>query len=377
MPIVLVLFITSAVFISMKGSRVLGTLFAIELGASPFAIGMLFALHGLCALLFSVYVGRIADRIDNRVLLYWGLGGLTATMSLPYFMPVLPVLYIAVFLGGIANMLIVVASQNLIGLLSAPEQRTRNFSYYSLSESLGGVAGPVMVGIAIDAFSHATSFVFMALTIALAGVALVVRRSSLPHVVREAGRKEQRAMSDLLRVPALRNALITNGLVMAGLDLFTVYMPVYAHGIGLSATVIGLILGAFGVAAFITRLAIPPLSRRFGERALLVGAFALAAFVFIWIPLTVHPLLLGLAAFVLGLGLGCGQPLSMILTYNAAPPGRSAEAMAMRFSVSSGSHVFIPPLFGVIGSGLGMAPIFWTCAVLLAAGSFINRRKKS
>jgi hypothetical protein len=95
---------------------------------------------------------------------------------------------------------------------------------------------------------------------------------------------------------------------------------------------------------------------------------------FVTFPLTTNALLLGAAAFVLGLGLGCGQPLSMILAFNAAPAGRSAEGIAMRLAVSYGAHVVIPPVFGVIGTGLGLAPIFWTCAVLLAGGSFLNRR---
>lgn len=110
---------------------------------------------------------------------------------------------------------------------------------------------------------------------------------------------------------------------------------------------------------------------------MLSAALALSVFAFLSFPLTHSPLLLGVAAFVLGLGLGCGQPLSMILAFNAAPPGRSAEAIAMRLAVSYGAHVVIPPLFGAIGASLGIAPIFWTCAMLLGGGSILNRRRKN
>jgi len=93
-----------------------------------------------------------------------------------------------------------------------------------------------------------------------------------------------------------------------------------------------------------------------------------------WLPAAAgHPLALAAAAFVLGLGLGCGQPLSMILSFNAAPPGRSAEAIAMRLAVSYGAHVVIPPVFGVVGAATGLAPIFWTCAVLLCGGAANSR----
>jgi predicted MFS family arabinose efflux permease len=180
-------------------------------------------------------------------------------------------------------------------------------------------------------------------------------------------------MMDLLRVPALRRVLLTNGIVMTGLDLFSLYMPVYAHVLGLSASTIGMIVGAFGLAGMVTRLAIPALTRKLGERGLLAIALTVSATAFVTFPLTTSPALLAGAAFVLGLGLGCGQPLTMILAYNASPPGRSAEGIAMRLAVSYGTHVFLPPAFGAIGSAFGLAPVFWTCAVLLGGGALLNR----
>jgi hypothetical protein len=108
----------------------------------------------------------------------------------------------------------------------------------------------------------------------------------------------------------------------------------------------------------------------------LSGALVLSAVAFASVPLTSNALLLGIAAFVLGLGLGCGQPLTMILSFNAAPPGRAAEAIAMRLSVSYGAHIVIPPVFGTVGAVLGLAPIFWTCALLLGGGAAITRPKR-
>ncbi|MDP2238585.1 MAG: MFS transporter [Burkholderiales bacterium] len=375
MPITLVLILSSATFVSMKGSRVLMTLFAVDLGAGPLGTGLLFALYGLVPFLLVVSAGRIADRFDNRVLMYWGLGGFTASLVLPFAFPGLTMLYIVAPLTGFTTMLFVVATQNLVGMHSSLETRTKNFSYYSLGESSATIIGPVFVGLAIDGFSHPVTFLFLALFTAGCGVLLVTKRGALPDSPRSWETQSPRSMKDMLQLPAMRNALLTNGVVMAGLDLFNLYMPVYGHGIGLSATTIGLILGSFGAAAFIIRLAIPAVTARWGERPMLSAALALSVVAFVSFPLTSSPLLLGVAAFVLGLGLGCGQPLSMVLAFNAAPQGRSAEAIAMRLAVSYGAHVVIPPLFGVIGVSLGIAPIFWTCAMLMGGGSLLNRRQ--
>ena len=374
MPLVLILSVSSIIFISMKGSRILMTLYAVDMGAGPFEIGILFALYGLFPFLLAVAAGRLADRFDNRVLMYWGLGTYTISLALPYFFPSLLILYIAAPLWGFTSMLWVVATQNLVGVLSSNETRTQNFSYYSLGESTGSVLGPITVGLAIDALSHPPAFLIMAIIPALCGVAIVVKRHTIPHTaVATTATQTPRNMKDLLALPAMRNALLTNAAVMAGLDLFNLYMPIYGHSLGFSATTIGLIMGAFGAAAFLTRLAIPPITRHYGERAMLAGALALSAVAFMAFPLTTSAVLLAAASFALGLGLGCGQPLSMILAFNAGPPGRSAEAISMRLAVSYGAHVIVPPAFGVIGAAMGVAPIFWTCAMIMGGGTWLNR----
>lgn len=377
MPLVLILSVSSIIFISMKGSRILMTLYAVHMGAGPLEIGILFALYGLFPFLLAVAAGRLADRFDNRLLMYWGLGTYTISLALPYFFPSLLMLYVAAPLWGFTSMLWVVATQNLVGVLSSNETRTQNFSYYSIGESVGSVLGPITVGLAIDTLSHQPAFLIMAIIPALCGVAIVVKRHTIPHTaVAATAAQAPRNMKDLLALPAMRNALLTNAAVMAGLDLFNLYMPIYGHSLGFSATTIGLIMGAFGAAAFITRLAIPPITRRYGERAMLAGALALSAVAFMTFPLTTSAVLLAAASFALGLGLGCGQPLSMILAFNAGPPGRSAEAISMRLAVSYGAHVIIPPAFGVIGAAMGVAPIFWTCAMIMGSGTWLNRPVK-
>lgn len=377
MPINFVLLLSSALFVSLKGSRVLVTLFAVDLGASPLEVSVLFALHGLFPLLLAVSAGRIADRYDNRILIYCGLGGYATSLSLPFFFPALTTMYFSVALGGLTSMMFVVATQNLVGQLSDGNTRTRNFSRYSLGESIASVAGPVFVGWAIDHFRHPLTFLCLALFSASWMVVAYARHDRVPPGVRPESAPAGASGKGLLSNRALRAALLTNSVVMMGLDLFNLYVPVYARSLGFSATTIGFVVGAFGVAGFITRLAIPPITARYGERRMLAAALVVSAVAFLSFPLMHTPVPLAASAFLLGLGLGCGQPLSMILAFNAAPAGRSAEALAMRLAVSYGAHVVIPPVFGALGTTLGLAPVFWTCAMLLGGGSYLNRAPKS
>ena len=76
-----------------------------------------------------------------------------------------------------------------------------------------------------------------------------------------------------------------------------------------------------------------------------------------------------LAAFVMGLGLGCGQPLTMMITYNRSPSGRAGEANGLRQMANNVTHMIIPLIFGALGSAIGMGPVFWANSAVLVAGA--------
>ena len=376
-PIAFVLLLTSVFFIAMKGNRIVVTLFAVDLGAGPLQTGILFALHGIFPFLLAIRAGRIADRFDNRLLMYWGLGIYAIAMILPFLWPGMMALYLCAAIGGFTSMLFVLATQNYIGTLATPQSRTKYFSYYAIGESAGQVVGPVILGYAIDHWTHPRAFLLLTAVTIVTLIMTYVGRNRLPKFQPKAApAEEQRRMGDLLKLPAMRAALITNAVVMIGWDLFNLYMPVYMRNIGFTATTIGTIMGSYGVAAIITRVAIPPITARWGVQRMIAGALLLAAVGFVFVPGNTAPPMLMLLSFVIGLGVGCGQPLSMTLAYNAAPPGRVAESIAMRLAVSYGAHVFIPTAFGALGSLIGLAPVFWLCAVSLTGGSVMNWRSR-
>jgi nitrate/nitrite transporter NarK len=70
----------------------------------------------------------------------------------------------------------------------------------------------------------------------------------------------------LLSESGLWRVLATSSLVITGVDLFQVYMPIYGHGIGLSASAIGIILAINSLASFVIRIFLPSLIKRFNRR---------------------------------------------------------------------------------------------------------------
>jgi len=359
-----------------KGARVLNTLYALELGAGPFDVGLLLATYALFPLLLAVYAGKVSDRYGVRIPMVSGMAGMTLGVFLPFAWPTLPALYVAAAVTGAGFIFVQVSMQALTGALGTGEARTHNFNLYSLAIATADFVGPVLAGFLIDHRGHVATYLYLSLLnlLALAGLLVLLRR--VPAASKPVDRRQQR-MKDLLQSAELRRIFVTGAVVIGGLDLFQLYFPLYGHSVELSASAIGMVLGAFAAAAFVVRAMIPRLVRQFGEEVTLTYSLFLAAATCVLIPFFSSAVMLGAIAFVLGLGLGLGQPLSVMLTYNHSPAGRAGEALGLRIAINNSIHVMVPPVFGAIGTVLGLASVFWGNSALLALGGYASRRSKT
>lgn len=370
----LIILVTVLTHTSFKGSKVLISLYAIDLGANPFAIGILFSMYSFFPVFLSVYAGKLSDRLGFRWPMLFGACGLMAGLLLPYFLPRIEALYVSAVLIGTCYIFYTVSVQHLIGASGEGHERTRNYSLFSLGVALTSLLGPITAGFAIDYIGHRSTYLLLALFPALPILTLLFLARLLPkHQLRSEPKPEHRVM-DLVRILPLRRALITTGIVETGLEVFNFYLPIYAHSIGFSASQIGLIMGAFALALLLVRILMPILVRRSSEERVLSASLVLAGGACLLFPFVSSFTLLLVMAFLLGLGLGCGSPLSMVLAYNRAPPGRSGEAMGLRQTVNKATEVVVPIIFGSIGTAFGMVPVFWLDAAMLAVGATLMRR---
>lgn len=355
------------------GSKVVLSLLALELGASQFMVGVLAAFYALVPLLLGIYSGRLADTIGMRRPMIVGATCTGIAMLTGFMFPTLFGLWAVALLMGGGFVLFNVSIQNLAGGFGRPEQRARNFSLLSIGYSTSAFIGPMFGGISIDHVGHAVTFGFFSL-FTLIPIVVLGLNGKLTEVDVPAAASEDRRALDLLRDAPLRRLIITSGLTVAANELFAFYLPVYSHSIGLSASTIGMILGTYAVASFLTRFALPVLLRRLGIERLMVSFMLIAAAAFALLPFTVQAPLLMAIAFVIGIGLGCAQPLLMMLSYEKSPSGRTGEVTGLRLTANNVARVIIPLLSGMVGALLGAAPVFWLNAINLAAVSYISRK---
>src|SRR5512147_1171149 len=107
------------------GSRVVVSLYALELGANQFAIGVMMALYALCPMLLAVSIGKLADRIGPRLPMLLGTAGISLALVLPPFFPGLATLYISALLLGTSFHFFFVTATGIAGGIGGAGNRVQ------------------------------------------------------------------------------------------------------------------------------------------------------------------------------------------------------------------------------------------------------------
>ena len=360
--------------VAFVGARMATTLFALELGASAFTAGLLLSLFAALPMVLSVWSGRLIDRVGPRRPLAVAFAVLVLGCALPFALPHLATLYFSSTLLGTAFMVVHIAMNSVFGAYGGPERRAMNFSWLALAFSFSGSAGPLVAGFAIEGLGYASAFLVLAGFPAIALLLLWLRLRPLPRPERAPPGKRTGVM-DLMRVPALRRTFLVSGLLAMGWDLYSFLLPLYGALIGLAAGTIGVVMATFAAATFVVRLAMPVLIRRIRQWVVIAAALALSGGAYLLFPLVKSVPALMALSFLLGIGLGCAQPVIMSLLYEASPAGRQGEAVGVRTLMLNASHTFIPPVSGALSAALGMAPVFVLLSAGLLAGAWYSRRQ--
>ncbi len=358
------------------GSRMVMVLLAIELEANMLEIGVMVALYSMLPLLLGVYSGRMSDRYGVRLPMLFGALLLCCGLLLPYLWRHIAALYFSASIIGAAFVLYNVSVQNLAGAWGPREDRARNFSTLSLGYAISSLLGPLVAGYAIEYLSHAAAYLIFSIS-ALMPIAVVLFHRKLREFEMPKSAGGERSAFDLLRMPELRKVMILGAMVVTGWDLYLFYLPIYAHSVGLSASLIGIILGVFAVATFIVRISLPFLMQRYSARRVLSVTMYWGAAMFVLFPFVEAVWLLGVLSFALGLALGCGQPVTLLLSYNRSPEGRTGEATGIRFAFNHLAHAIVPIVAGALGTAFGIAPVFMLIAAVLAASGHLGSTVKS
>jgi predicted MFS family arabinose efflux permease len=247
----------------------------------------------------------------------------------------------------------------------------RVFSWMGVAPSFSNVVGPVIAGLLIDVSGFRAAYLFLlALPLAtLLTARLVPQLAPAAVAAKVAGRRAW----DLLRAPGMKRLLLVNLLLSACWDVHTFAVPVLGHERGFSASTIGLLLGSFTLSITAVRLLLPWVAHHLRPVIVLRAAMLGTGLVFLVYPLAPNAWAMGLCAVMLGLTLGCVQPMVLNMLHHLTPDQRHGEALAFRSMAMHLASTVMPLAFGAAGALAGAALLFWVVGGAVGAGSWVAR----
>ena len=360
----------------MAGTRLSAPLLALREGYSPAAVGVLLALFALTQVFLALPAGRFADRHGLRRPVSYGVLAAVAGAGAAVAFPVFPVLCLAALLTGGATGVATIALQRHVGRAAGGVLQLRKvFSWLAIGPAISNFVGPFSAGLLIDhagaspgsLTGYRAAFFLMAL-LPLVTWFLVRKTRELPALLAANDGTRPKAW-DLLREPMFRRLMGVNWLLSSCWDVHTFVVPVLGFERGISASVIGTILGAFALAAAAIRLLMPWLAVHLKEWKVLATSMLATALLFAVYPLTRSALGMGICSVLLGFSLGMVQPMIMSMLHQITPEARHGEALGLRLMAINASSVVMPMLFGSAGALVGIAGVFWATGALVGMGS--------
>ena len=364
---------------SMAGMRLAAPLLALKLGHSALHVGVLLALYSLTQVFLALPAGRFADQHGLRRPM--GIGVVVAMVgaALPMLWPSYEVLCVSALCMGGATGATSIALQRHVGRSAKDAvELKRFFSWLAIGPAVSNFLGPVCAGLLIDYAGHGVSayldfsgfrIAFLAMGLLPVLSWLCIRQTTeLPPVATQQGELPRSAWH-LLHAPRMRHLLLVNWLLSSCWDVHTFIVPVLGHERGLSASVIGSILGGFAIAAAFIRVLMPLWASHLKEWVVVALAMLMTAALFMVYPLMYSAWAMGLCSVLLGLSLGSVQPMIMSMLHQITPHDQHGQALGLRLMTINFSSVVMPLLFGTAGMLVGVPIVFWTVGTMVALGS--------
>ncbi|MDH6292101.1 MFS family permease [Rhodococcus opacus] len=362
--------------------RVLVSYRVLALGGDAVTIGIVTALFSLAPLLVAVRIGRAVDRRHAAAVLRTGvvltsLGVLVIAMSGD-----LIVLAIGNVILGFGQILVTVAAQGFITLLSPPGELDRGFAGLTLGVSIGQAVGVPLVGL-IAAGSSDGGVVETTLALAVMGV---VSLAAVPFAwpIRERPQAadppspgDRQSVFSMISTTGMRPAVFSSLIVLASVDVVVAYLPVLGHEFGFSVLLVSLLLTARTAASIVSRAFLPWLLTRVPRQKLLISATLCSALPTALLPFVPDPVWMALLLVVAGFFWGIGQPLTMTWVAGLVTAANRAAALSLRLTGNRLGQVLIPLAAGAAAGVAGTSSIFVITGGLLGTAAVSTWRAVS
>lgn len=325
--------------------------YAHSLGASGFAIGLIFGAFSISRTFFLPYFGRLSDQKGRKPFITIGLFLYTVIAFAFIWMDTVTSLIVTRFLQGIASAMIMPVVQAYVGDITPKGHEGTVMGFFNVSVFAGLSLGPLMGGILFDQMGLSVTFVAMGL---LSLVGFILSWSALPPT------KEEQVLTQSTP-PAAWRKIITDPLILrlagfrmaytAAIGIIWGFLPILGSTqLGFSSTTVGILVMEGVLVSGLLHMPMGYLADRIDRRKMMVvgGLFVIVAMTaLIWATTFWH---FFWANLVFGVGGGISMPALMALT---VVKGDQDNAMGSVMAVMVMAHSF-GMMLGAMTAGLLM-----------------------
>ena len=307
-------------------------LYATELGAPPFVLGLLTSSFAVTNAVGQLGSGFLAERWGARRTMTGGLG-LYATMNaLIATAASAPWLLAWRSLAGFGGGAMIISERIYLAQVVQPARRAFSNAIISAAQSAGAVAGPAVGSVAAAIGGLRAPFVLVALTSAIAFVGTLF----LPAPMSDARRDAEAGAEPEGPVPvrALGALLVANIALLASYGAFiTTYGPMATTRLGWSIVEVGIAFSFFGAGSIVLGPWLAHMADRVGRRPIAVLA-----------PIP-------LAGFAVGLVTELPQPADFALAFVAGGALTAFSATWYALLADTAGERRLSRTFGIISAG--------------------------
>jgi multidrug resistance protein len=343
--------------------------------AKPAAIAWLVSAYAVSYAVLAPLIGLLSDRIGRRRLLLPALALFAADALAVAFAPSLTFAIVARVLGGAAGAALTPTAFALIAETVPEDRQAGAMGLVLFGLTLGIATGPTFAGLLTDAFDWRAPFMAVACG---SLVVLALATCTLPASVARQGRALKASAASLLDGAILRPNLSKGFWLGATIAGFLISGEVLRSRYGLSTSMVGLSVTAFGIGLAAGNLAIGRLTTWVGRpETVLIFAIALifgtqSAFLAIDSSLGLGIGLLALWGFASGLA----APANTAIQASRAGPD-AGFVLASSESMNNGALLVLAPVVaGWIGRGdtVGAAILLGACTLAALGINLVDRR---
>jgi DHA1 family tetracycline resistance protein-like MFS transporter len=374
-----VIFLT--VFVNLVGFGIIIPLlpfYAETFGASPLAIGLLFAAFSVCQLVAAPILGDWSDRYGRRPVLIFSLLGTVLSFVMLAIARSVFMLFVARVVDGLSGGNIATA-RAYVADVTGPKDRARAYGLIGAAFGLGFIFGPALSGLLAKVSYTAPIWAAAALTL----VATIVAWLWLPETVHRAQAGTGMPFRNLPRMltrPGLGRMLVIDFLYWFAFAMFqTTFALFAARRFRFDASATGYFFSAFGLLGVIVQGGvIRPVVRRLGDKPTFVAGLMCSAVGLIAAALTHSIAAFAVSLVPLALGIGFGHPTVSSLVSRAAPVEEQGRVQGAASAVESLGRT-VGPVWGNAslerfgeGTPFVSAAVFLLLTLAVSAGHMVS-----